>query len=81
MKKSTTTITVLDNFNGMHANVVETVQRTTTKRGGKVVLSFHGTHTTEYFREVSYKGSRYRVFKLNPEQYGIESANCISINR
>ena len=67
-------ITVLNNFDGTIAEVVETIERTIVKSGSHDRKG----RPQQVRRSVSYKGSRYDVFIL-PELYGVPYPTCISV--
>lgn len=70
-------INVIQNFNGLRGELVETVDRKgvqvrlAEKRGGRGAPQ-HGVY------RVSYKGERYKTFIL-PKSYGVIAGVCINL--
>jgi len=71
---SKVSITVLDDFDGLTANVVEVIERTI-KRGSRQNRKGVPHIPVD---TVSYKGNTYSVFGLG-SSYGVPHASCISI--
>lgn len=75
MQKEQTPVTVLKDFDGFNANIVEVINRIV-QTGGRRNRKGHSQIPR---RSVSYNGQVYDVFRL-PQSYGVEHGDCISIS-
>jgi len=75
MKKSKTLITVLNNFDGLNADVIEVIERVIRCSASKNKKGVWQAVT----RSVSYKGKRYTIFPLSKPLYNVPEVYCISI--